>query len=142
MKAIKKKLLATIMAVVLACSLSMIVGAATGSFTTTQGQYNKSWNYSLTTTTVGSVLSRLTGSIEQPQKYTYDSLKIGVTLFCNGSTNAYVEKTATDEYKLSGYAEATKGDYPGLTNGSGSMYVQVSDNYYGQYSGMFYNFIQ
>lgn len=131
----KRKILATVLAIVMVCSVPVVVNAVTGTFTTTGGPYCKTWDYSLSSQYLGGAFYRLTGHIEQQSQYTYDTIKIKLTLFCNGETNVVKEVSATDEFELEAYADAGKGQ----TNGTGSMYVNVKDNYYGYHSYTYYN---
>ena len=134
MKDLKKKVLATFMAVVLVCSLPMVAGAVSGTFTTYGGPYCKTWNYSVTMREVASAFYRVTGRITQPDIYKYNYVEVEVTAFRHGETNAFSEVTAEDAYTLETYADASKG----VSNGTGSMYCYVNDNLYGQYSDTYF----
>ncbi len=106
-----------------------------GQFYTVGGPFCKTWDYSLSSQYIGSAFYRLTGKIQQGDNYTYDKLKMTLTLFCNGETNVVKSVEAEDEYVL---RASVDGNY-GQTNGTGSMYVYVYDIYYGQYSCTYYN---
>lgn len=99
---IKKTCMALAVGIITFSSVSS-VNAAT--FTTTGGQYNKSWNATLSVTKPGGTIYRLTRNANQPQNYKFDNVSITVTQYCNGSNNAIRTVSGTRAYSLSTFAD-------------------------------------
>lgn len=129
---IKKTCMALAVGIITFSSVSS-VNAAT--FTTTGGQYNKSWNATLSVTKPGGTIYRLTGNANQPQNYKFDNVSITVTQYCNGSNNAIRTVSGTRAYSLSTFADAATN----IANGKGTMLLTVSDSTYGKGSWRIYN---
>lgn len=135
MRRLNKKLLAMIMSIFFVCSLPMVAGAVSGTFTTYGGPYCKTWDYVFRVNEVGTVYYRLYGNITQPDIYKYNNAEMYITLYCNGEKNVVSNVKKTDTYFIETCADAFKTK----TNGKGSMYVYVEDNLYGKYQYTYYN---
>lgn len=131
-----KSIIGVILSLVIVCSMSVSISAAStsGSFTTTGGDYNKTWNYSISSEKIASAFYRMNGSIKQPDIYKFDKASIRLTLFCEGTTNVVKTVSGEDTYSLSASCDASTG----YSNGTGSLRAEVSDDTYGSATKIFY----
>lgn len=126
-----------VLSLVLVCTLltgGIIAEAVTGTFTTTGGTANRSWEYSLSSREVANAFYRLTGSAEQPRLYKFDSVGIEVIIYRNQLANVVSTDSKQNVYQISTYADASSD----TSSGSGEMTIVVVDDTYGHAAKVFY----
>ncbi|MBQ3512799.1 MAG: hypothetical protein IJA32_03215 [Lachnospiraceae bacterium] len=117
-------------------TLSLNSNAASGTFTTSGGTgTGKTWNATLNSSHVGAAFYMLNGYANQGQEYVYDELSMDLVLYCFDDSNRRSLVEESNKCEIS--ASANAGDT--YTSGQGTVYVEVSDSYYGSGHIRLYN---
>lgn len=130
-----KKTTAALMAAVLAVGIGFSSNAASGSFTSSGGTTNVTWNYEFTSTLTGGAFYRLAASARQPRYYKFDDLNLKLTLYCNTGSNQVKDVSLQNAYEIDAHIDASTG----VTGGKGYVVYNFSDDTYGKASKTVYN---